>query len=211
MKNWINKVSKEKMQRFLFIGVLILVFGVFFISLSFIEPNPGDTPNDPPTNDPNDDDPPVTYETIKVPVAGESFQVIRKYWTLSSTTEDQVVSLIKFGSKYFTSKGVSYTVNNEDFNVVASLSGVVKSVTDSPVYGKTVVIEHDNDIVTEYLSLGNVTVEVGDEVDQGEVIGTSGTNEYDQAAENHVHFKISVDGKYRNPEELIGKKVNQLE
>lgn len=215
MKNWINKMNKEKLQRFLFIGVLILVFGVFFLSLNFIEPNPGpgDDPNDNPNDpqNPGDQDPLPTFETIQAPLKLSDYQVIRKFWSLSAPEEDQLVSIIKFESKYFTSKGLSYSNGGEEFEVVASLSGQVISVTDSPVNGKVVAIKVNDYVVTEYMSLGTVTVEVGQNVAQGAVIGTSGNNEFDRAAENHVHFRIAINGVYKDPEKLIGKKLNQIE
>lgn len=206
-----NNMSKEKAQRVLFITVLVLVFSVFFISLSLLGPK-DDGDKDPIIDDP-DKDPIVEepkFETIHAPHGNQNIEVVRKFWSLDKSTEDQETSVIKYGSEYYLSKGVSYTSENKEFNVIASLSGTVKEVTDSPIYGKTVVIKHDKGIQTEYMSLGNATVKVGDIVEQGDVIGVSGTNEYDQDALNHVHFKISVNGKYCDPELLIGKAINKI-
>lgn len=227
MKNWINKIGKDKFQRYLFIGVLILVFGVFFISLSLLPSSDVDDIKDPDgqldDDDDNDDDDDVdnddddedVYEEVKFPVDSESTLIIRKYWELNDEIEDQEMSLIVMGGSYDISRGVSY-VNSADpetsFEVKSSMSGTVtKVVTDSPLYGKTVEIDHGDGITTEYISLSEVVVSEGDEVSQGDVIGTSGVSEYDQAAKNHVHFKISINGDYRNPEELIGKKTNEIE
>ncbi len=62
VKNWINKISKEKLQRYLFVGVLILVFVAFFISLSLVKPKEDPKPIDPepPVEDPIED----VYETF---------------------------------------------------------------------------------------------------------------------------------------------------
>ena len=80
MKNWINKMSKEKAQRFLFIGVLILVFSVFFISLNLLEPK--EKPIEPPTqnndDDDDDDDDDVVYETVIMPHKGTEFEDVYK-------------------------------------------------------------------------------------------------------------------------------------
>ena len=212
MKNWINKMSKEKAQRFLFIGVLILVFSVFFITLSLLEPNENiDPPPQGSNDDDDDDDEDTVFETILAPIQGTDFETIRKFWSYDAPVEDQEKSIIVFGSKYYMSKGVSYSQNDQEFEVAACLSGTVSKVTDSPIYGKCVIIEHDNDIVSEYMSLGSVSVNEGDEIEQGTVIGISGTNEYDQDAGNHVHFQLKCGSNLINPEILIGIKLDEIQ
>ena len=203
-------MSKEKAQRFLFIGVLILVFSVFFISLSLLEPN--DKGDKPPIdqNDDDDDDDIIVYETIVMPIKGTEFETIRKFWSYDAPTEDQEKSIIVFGSKHYMSKGVSYSQNNKEFEVVTCLSGTVTKVTDSPIYGQCVTIDHGDGIVSEYMSLGSVTVQEGNKIDQGTVIGNSGANEYDSSAGIHVHFQLKYKNTPINPELLLGKKVNEI-
>lgn len=205
----LNKISKEKAQRILFIAVLVLVFGVFFISLSLLSPGtpPDDKKPDPPIEKPEE---PIEYEKIIAPYEADNVEIIRRYWSKDKETDIQEMSIIVYGSSYYTSTGISYSAGEEEFEVVASLSGTVKDVSDSPIYGKVVVIEHDNGIETEYRSLGEVNVEIGDEVAQGDVIGTSGENSYDVAAKNHLHFRILVNGSPKDPELLIGKTINEI-
>ncbi|MCK9536282.1 MAG: M23 family metallopeptidase [Bacilli bacterium] len=210
MKNWINKMSKEKAQRFLFIGVLILVFSVFFISLSLLEPKEKEKKPPIDNNNDDDDDDIIVYETIVLPIKGTEFETIRKFWSYDAPTEDQEKSIIVFGSKYYMSKGVSYSQNNEEFEVIACLSGTVTKVTDSPIYGQCVTIDHGDGIVSEYMSLGSVLVKEGDKINQGSVIGNGGTNEYDSMAGIHIHFQLKYKSKAVNPELLFGKKVNEI-
>ncbi|HHX00583.1 MAG TPA: M23 family metallopeptidase [Acholeplasmataceae bacterium] len=217
-----NNISKEKAQRILFITVLILVFGVFFISLSLLAPGdekdpidnnpPGQNDEDDDDDDKDNDEDEITYEFVKAPYSSDvDVIVVRKFWALEKSTEDQEMSLINFGSQYHMSRGMSYArEDDEEFSVIASLSGTVVDVQDSHLYGKTVTIEHTYGIKTEYHSLGTVEVEVGDEVVQGDVIGKSGQCEYDASAGNHVHFKISVNGKYVDPEQLYEKATNTI-
>jgi len=204
-------MSKEKAQRFLFIGVLILVFSVFFISLSLLEPSPNheDPPEELPQEPPGEDIP-VVYETILAPLNVVDYQTIRKYWSYDAPTEDQHLSIIVFGSRYYMSKGISYSKNDQEFEVIACLSGTVTKVVDSPTYGKCVTIDHGEGLVSEYMSLSTLSVEEGDEVEQGFVIGFSGTNEYDQEAGVHVHFQLKYQDKNINPELLIGRKINEV-
>lgn len=207
----ISEMSKEKAQRILFITVLILVFGVFFIALSLIEPNEGneDPNNEDPTDNP-DDHIPVVYETILVPFSGEK-ETIRKFWSKDQSNEDKLISVITVGeSTYTMSRGISYANDDKPFEVLASLSGTVTDVKDSPMYGKTITIEHEGNITTVYSSLSQVSVEKDDKVEQGDILGITGTCDWDQAAKNHVYFQILVNGTPYNPVNLIGKKTNAL-
>lgn len=215
-----NNISKEKAQRILFITVLILVFGVFFISLSLLgpgedkqpDPNPPGNVGDEDDDDDEDDDKVVVYELVKFPYSSETeVVVVRKFWTMQQATEDQEMSLINYGSQYYLSKGISYSTEaKEPFEVLASLSGKVVEVTDSQIYGKTVVIEHTDGIKTEYQSLGNVEVEVDDVIAQGDVIGTSGTNSYDAGAGNHIHFKVFIKDSYVDPVTVFNKSTDKI-
>jgi len=214
-----NNISKEKAQRILFIAVLILVFGVFFISLSLLGPGEDskkpDDNNPPGQNDDNDDDGNediVIYEVVKAPYkTDQEMKVVRKFWTMDVKDEEVELVLIQFGSSYYTSNGISYArTNGEQFDVVASLSGKVVAVQEDSIYGKTVTIEHNNKIKTEYLSLDSVNVKVGDTVKQGDVIGRSGANEFDASAGNHLHFRFMVNNKYVNPELVFNKATNQI-
>ena len=90
------------------------------------------------------------------------------------------------------------------------MSGTVKEVTESPIYGVSVIIDHGDGFESEYISLKEASVTVGENVEQGQKIGTSGENEYDAGAENHVHFKISKNGVYYNPLNVLGKKKLEL-
>ncbi len=203
----LNKISKEKAQRILFIAVLVLVFGVFFISLSLLDPVDPPKIEEPPIDEPDDD---VEPEIISAPYKATDVEIIRKFWTLDKEKEDQEISLIVYDTSYYMSKGVSYYADNQEFEVVASLSGIVKEITESSIYGIVVQIEHDNGLITEYMSLGEVNVAIGEEVAQGEVIGKAGVDEFDALAETHLHFRILINDQYADPEVMIGKTVDEI-
>ncbi len=210
--------SKENLQKFLFAGIVVLVFGVFMLSL-FISgteetpnddnidnnnPNlPGDNQNNPGNNTPE----PVEPEKFKAPCAS-SCEIVRYFYSVEDDQKTQEMSLIQFGTKFFVSKGLSYTnATIENFDVFAAMSGKVIDVTESSVYGVTVTIDHGDGVLTEYIGLSEAKVSVNDEVTLGDVIGLSGTNEYDQEANDHVHFRVSIDGVYYNPLNVIGKTI----
>lgn len=210
--------SKENLQKFLFAGVVVLVFGVFMLSLFLSNDNtekPGDDDNniqEPTPGNPNNPDVPddKKSEIFKQPCE-TSCEIVRYFYSLDSEEEVQEMSLIQFGSSFFTSRGVSYAKgDNANFNVYAALSGKVVNVEESTVQGLCVTIDHGDGVLTEYMGLSEAQVSVDDEVALGDVIGVSGVTEYDAAANNHVHFRVSINGVYIDPLQVIGKSVEEI-
>lgn len=76
-------------------------------------------------------------------------------------------------------------------NVLASASGQViisKNSGYNGGYGSYVVIKHDNGTQTLYAHLSKTNVDVGDEVNQGQIIGFMGST--GKSTGVHVHFEI---------------------
>lgn len=217
MKKILNALNKEKAQKLLFLGMIVLVFGVFMISI-FSSDN-SEKPNDDPitnidpsnkgneddgnNNKPNENTP--EPEKYKAPCDNLSCSIVRHFYSLDDDTATQEMSLIQIGSKYQMSRGVSYKREDDStFDVCATLSGTVTNVQESALYGNIITIDHGNNVKSEYLSVADVLVKVGDTVNQGDVIASSSSSDYDVLASNHVHFRVSVDGKYVDPEDCIG-------
>lgn len=89
--------------------------------------------------------------------------------------------------------------------VKASADGKVKSIKNDPRYGLSIIIEHKNGYETLYANLlTSEFVEVGEEVKQGQSIGTVGnTATFEILDEPHLHFEISKDGEIVDPNEFI--------
>lgn len=89
--------------------------------------------------------------------------------------------------------------------VVAAADGTVESVEKDALYGTTVVISHGNGIKTVYSNLAETpTVEVGDTVKAGDVIGSVGDTAICEIGEpSHIHFAMSKDGNSINPMEYM--------
>ena len=85
--------------------------------------------------------------------------------------------------------------------IKASADGVVKSIVNDPRYGLTVVIEHDDGYETVYANLLTAEfVVAGEEVTQGQTIGTAGnTASFESSMECHLHFELIKDGEYLDP------------
>jgi len=82
-------------------------------------------------------------------------------------------------------------------NIRASAPGKVKSVTESAQFGKTLIIEHSQDIDTLYGHLGEVLVNPGDEISQGQVIGKVGKT--GMVSGPMLYFEIREQGKAVDP------------
>ena len=86
--------------------------------------------------------------------------------------------------------------------VKASKDGKVKSIKEDPRYGLSITIEHSGGFETVYSSLlSSEFVKEGDEVSQGQSIGTVGNSAVFETLEgSHLHFEILKDGEYVNPD-----------
>lgn len=84
--------------------------------------------------------------------------------------------------------------NGEGDKVVAAAKGRVSKVRDmgNESYGKYVVIAHDGGWTTLYAHLHSYSVKVGDEVKQGQAIGTVGNTGNSDGA--HLHHEQLLNG-----------------
>jgi stage II sporulation protein Q len=213
MRNWLKRVDKTKLQFFFFVFVLTFVL-ITLVVVATID-NQSETPVVDETPNDNIEEPVVieTEEQFVLPLnASLDYKVCRKYYDKNASKENQELGLIKYGTTYRTSDGTGYSLkDNTTFDVVAVLSGKVVEVKENPLLGTYCVLEHDNDIKTYYYCLSESSVKVGDMVEQGSKVGTSGTTELDSEAGNYVFLKITKNDKKVNPETVIGKKPSELE
>ena len=95
-----------------------------------------------------------------------------------------------------------------DTRVMATAAGTVSAVYDDPLMGTTVVIEHGNGLTSLYASLAeNPTVQVGDEVYTGTIIGSAGNTAVAESGRaSHIHFAMYQDGQAVDPEDYLPEK-----
>lgn len=218
MKNFLEKIKQNKFQ-FIFSVSLAFVLLVSLLVARNINTQDKpiiDTPIiDNVTPNPTPDTEDVTIkpeEVFKKPFNDTiEYTVVRKFYEKDSSTVDQELSLIKYNNSYRTSNGTSFAQkDNQVFDVLSSLSGKVLEIKESPLYGRYVVLEHDNKIKTYYYGLSEVCVTVGAVINQGDKIGVSGTTEIDSESGVHVFVKVTKDGTCLNPEKVIGKKISEI-
>lgn len=89
--------------------------------------------------------------------------------------------------------------------VRSAADGIVESVEQDDLYGTTVTIAHNGGIKTVYSNLeGTPTVQAGDEVKAGDVIGSVGDTAICEIGEpSHLHFSMSRNGESLNPSDYL--------
>ncbi len=115
-----------------------------------------------------------------------------------------------YGGRYIEEEGSSSFHKGIDINkpnckgepIVASAGGVVITASNTGNgYGIHVVIDHGDGIATLYGHMSSAAVSVGDEVQQGQVIGYIGNTGY--AYGYHCHFEVRVDGQHTDPMKYV--------
>ena len=148
-------------------------------------------------------------ETLKSPVK-DGIGIVRYYYDKDDDESKQEQSLILFEDVYRPNQGIDYANKNEVFDVMAAISGTVTKKTNDPVLGWVVTITNSDNISTTYESLSKVSVELNQEVKQGDIIGKSGENVYEADLKNHLHFILQKDDQLYNPEKFIGQTLDMI-
>lgn len=148
-------------------------------------------------------------ETLKSPVK-DGIGIVRYYYDKDDDESKQEQSLILFEDVYRPNQGIDYANKNEVFDVMAAISGTVTKKTNDPVLGWIVTITNSDNISTTYESLSKVSVELNQEVKQGDIIGKSGENVYEADLKNHLHFILQKDDQLYNPEKFIGQTLDMI-
>jgi stage II sporulation protein Q len=151
-------------------------------------------------------------ENIKWPLENHESATIQKpFYDVNGTDDEQEAALVEYGNSYQPNTGVDLTLGNgETFDVLAALSGTVTKVQEDSLLGNVIVIEHDNNVVTQYQSVKDFKVAEGDKVKQGQAIAKAGQSELNEEAGVHVHFEIRKDSTPVNPISFFDKPVSSV-
>ena len=147
---------------------------------------------------------------IIMPYQDETVKIIKNFYDKDSDNITQENSLILYENTYRPNTGIMYGSDNV-FDVLAVLDGTIESVTTDDILGNIITIRHTNNLTTTYESLNNVDVIVGQAVNQGDIIGKSGTNKIDASASSMMLFEVNFNGNNINPSKIYDKEINELE
>ncbi len=82
-------------------------------------------------------------------------------------------------------------------SIRAADAGYVTSACYQGGYGKFIVINHNNGLVTRYAHCSSIAVSEGQSVSRGEVIGAVGST--GRSSGPHLHFEVLSGGSFQNP------------
>lgn len=108
---------------------------------------------------------------------------------------------------YFYLESIDYSVNEGD-SIKASKRGVIIYMGEDEINGKMVVIDHGYGILSHYYNIGDFsdTKQVGDTVQEGEIIGSGGvsgmTYKEGEHAKPMLRFAVSVNGTFVDPNQF---------
>ena len=109
-------------------------------------------------------------------------------------------------SDYRTHTGLDF-VCSPGTPVYASADGVICQVTNDPMMGVTVGVQHSGGALTRYMGLSEDSLYLtspGQKVKAGQVIGASGdTALIESAEEGHMHFELSINGEHKDPADYM--------
>lgn len=91
--------------------------------------------------------------------------------------------------------------------VYAVSNGEITSVSNDPLWGVTIVLDHHNGFMTRYCNLGaDLSVQEGDVVVSGDLLGTvGGTADIESAVAPHLHIEMKHNGSYIDPMSQISQ------
>ncbi|NGQ95580.1 M23 family metallopeptidase [Brevibacillus sp. SYP-B805] len=217
---WKSFLGKKWAFPAIYIGTAAIILAIvmwYQNSLMNTAVDPSQTTNDVTVTQPGPETPaPETDKEEAVPASGTTpqlawpvaqgvtYQKGMAFFDDQLPKEEQQKALVKYDNTFIPHTGIDIvSTDGKAFDVTAALSGKVLTVENDPLAGYLVEIEHTDKMVTVYQSLDKVLVKPGDEVTQGQKIGTAGRNEYEKDAGIHLHFEVRVDGNSVNPEQYL--------
>ncbi len=155
---------------------------------------------------------PVINTEVKMiyPYTDTNVKVGKYFYDYQAEEAKQEQSIIYHENTYMQNSGVDFVLDNP-FDVVAVLDGTVISVKNDELLGNIVEIQHENDFISVYQSMSEVSVKKDDVVTQGQIIGKTGENKLDANLKNHLHFELFHKGQVVNPENYFEKTLQEQE
>lgn len=148
-------------------------------------------------------------KTITRPFLDENVKIKVNYYDYKSTEDEQKSALIYFENTYLQNSGVVYGMDS-DFDVVSILDGVVTEVKEDKTLNTIVTIKHENNVISVYQGLKDVTVKKDEEISAGTVIGKSSESNMLKNYKSTILFELIVNGTNVNPENYYNKTIDEL-
>lgn len=210
-------MKKLRLKKGAIIGAYLIAFSLtgmsaFYVSQNMQANNPTEEDIEYVNSSIIDDDEKdreVIKENVKMvkPYTDENVQVLKYFYDYQANADSQEKSILYHENTYIQNSGMDFGLENT-FDVVSVLDGTVVDVREDELLGTVVEIKHDNDFISSYQSLSEVSVKKNDTVKQGQVIGKSGTNTIDQDLGNHLHFELYKSGEVVDPSKYFDQVIS---
>ena len=132
------------------------------------------------------------------------------YFDVNDTSKNQENALIQYNGMYTPSYAIDYFYSNVAFDVKSAFSGTVVEKKVDPLYGVMLYVKNDNGLIAIYSSLSNVKVNVGDKVNQGDILAKAGNNTLNSNMGNHLNFALEKNGQRINPLNYYSKNIKDI-
>lgn len=142
------------------------------------------------------------------PFTSDKVRVSAGYYNYQEEQSKQESAIIRYDDTYLQNSGITYT-SDEQFDIVSIMDGTVTKIYNNELLGNIVEITHENNIVSVYQMLGEVTVKVDSRVKRGDIIAKSGTSKLSPSA-NNLHFELIKDGIIINPDTVFGRNIKDI-
>ena len=209
-------MKKRKLKPFVLPTIYMLSISAFFISILFMgsrikNENLLDyhfvtsvfTKNISPVID-------VKNETISKPYDSENVTISKYFYNKDADDTSKESSIIYYENTYMQNTGVLYS-SDEQFDVLASLPGTVTNIKEDDILGKVVYVEYNTKVTLVYYSLESTNLKIGDEVEQGSVIGKSGTNKLENEKKYSLLMEVYINGNVINPLDFFEMNIEELD
>ena len=209
-------MKKLRLKKGAIIGAYLIAFSLtgmsaFFVSQNMQANNPTEEDIEYVNSSIIDDkeDREVIKEDVKMvkPYTNEEVQTLKYFYDYQAEAETQEKSILYHENTYIQNSGMDFGLT-DTFDVVAVLDGTVVDVREDELLGTVIEIKHDNDFISSYQSLREVSVKKNDTIKQGQVIGKSGTNTIDQDLGNHLHFELYKSGEVVDPSKYFDQVIS---
>lgn len=209
-------MKKRKLKGFVLPTVYVMTMAALFLGISFFASNLMEK-NENYLFSLN----PVTDTTIQVvstepeakviePIKENTAEKINYFYDREADNATQQKSLIYYENTYMQNTGILYAAD-ETFDVISVLDGTIKEIKNDNILGNVIEIEHTNNLRTIYYSLSEVTLKVGDNVTQGQIIGLSGQSKLETGKANNLLFEVYQNGNLLNPEKFYEMNPSEFE
>lgn len=144
------------------------------------------------------------------PYLSENVNIGKYFYDYEGEKSSQEKSLIYYENTYMQNSGVDY-ISNSEFDVVSILDGEVISVENDKILGNIIQIKHDKELISIYQGIDQVSVQKGDSVNQGQILGVSSTSKINPEYNSSLHFEVYYKGEIIDPENLYTLSIEDFQ